>query len=115
VPPAPADPGLAQVAVTGVTTTSAIPGSNIRTAIARVPILDCYREALRSRRAAATGTATLRMKIDVAGYVTAAKLEGAQFPPDMRACIEKAARAARVKDVDTGDATAAVTIRFTAP
>jgi hypothetical protein len=94
-----------------VTSTSAIPGSNIRAALARVPLRHCYQESLRGLRAAATTTATLQLRIDVSGYVTRATLEG-ELPAATKACIEKAARAARVRDVDTGEATAAITLRF---
>jgi serine/threonine protein kinase len=112
-PPAPAlNLDHAGVAVTGVTTTSAIPGSSIRAALSRAPFLHCYRDALRVRGSAAAGTADLHLRIDVMGYVTAAVLQDAQFLPSMKGCIEQAARAVRVKDVDTGDATAVVTLTF---
>jgi len=106
------DPNRASITVATVTTTNAIPASNIRAAIARIPILRCYREALRGHGAAASGTATLRLKIDVGGYVTAATLEDAAFLPALKGCIETAARTLRVKDVDTGEGSAVVTIRF---
>jgi serine/threonine-protein kinase len=115
-PPAPVlapaprwDPQRATVSIVSISSTSAIPGGNIRAAMARVPILNCYRTLGR----AAAGIATLRLSLDVSGYVTAAILEGAELPAAMRACVESAARAARVKDVDTGEASAAVTLRFT--
>jgi hypothetical protein len=90
-----------------VTSTSAVPGANIRVALGRLPLLRCYRSL-----GGPAATATLRLKIDEAGYVTAATLEG-DLPGELRACVEKAARTLRIKDVDTGDATAAVTLRFT--
>jgi len=114
--PAPAgvDISRASVSIVSVTTASGIPGSNIRAALSRIPILRCYRDALRARGAAASGTATLRLGVDVAGYVTAATLQDSGFdaggpPPGMKGCIE---RAARVKDVDTGEATADVNLKF---
>jgi hypothetical protein len=113
VVPAP-DPERASAQITGVTTTNAIPVANVRAAVARIPILRCYRDALRGQRGGApfVGTATLRLKIDVAGYVTAATLEGAELLPALEGCIESAARAARVRDVDTGEGSASVTLRF---
>jgi len=107
------DTAHASVSILGVTTTSGIAGSQVRGVVGRIPILGCYRDALRNRGAVATGTATLHLAIDVAGYVTASTLDGADFLPAMKGCVERAARAARVKDVDTGDATVDVSLKFT--
>jgi outer membrane biosynthesis protein TonB len=103
----------ATASITGVTTTSAIPGSNVRAALARVPLARCYRDALRAG-GIMSGVAMLHLRIDGNGYVTGAKLQGAGVTPALQGCIEKAATTARVKDVDTGDATADVTITFVA-
>ena len=73
----------------------------------------CYRDALRAG-GLASGTATLRLRIDSGGYVTGAALQGAGVTPALKTCIEKAATAIRIKDVDTGDATADVTLSFVA-
>jgi serine/threonine-protein kinase len=115
-PPAPQPPldlNRASVSIAAISSTSAIPSSNIRAALSRAPMVHCYREALRAAGRSAGGTAVLHMKIDIAGYVTSANLEGAQFLPGVKACVEKAARGARVKDVDTGEATADITLNFT--
>ena len=115
VAPAPLDLGHASVSIASITSTSAIPGSNIRAALSRSPLVRCYREALHAAGAAATGTAVLHLKIDIAGYVTSTELEGAQFLPGVRPCVEKSTRGVRVKDVDTGEATADVTLTFACP
>jgi serine/threonine protein kinase len=115
VAPAPPDLGHASVSITAITSTSAIPSANIRAALSRSPLVRCYREALHAAGAAATGTAVLHLKIDIAGYVTSTELEGAQFLPGVKPCVEKATRGVRVKDVDTGDATADVTLTFACP
>jgi hypothetical protein len=73
----------------------------------------CYRDALRAG-AVSSGTATLRLRIDSGGYVTAAGLQGPAVTPALKGCIEKAATAIRIKDVDTGEATADVTLGFVA-
>ena len=73
----------------------------------------CYRDALRAG-GLASATATLRLRIDSGGYVTGAALQGAGITPALKGCIEKAATAIRIKDVDTGDATADVTLSFVA-
>jgi outer membrane biosynthesis protein TonB len=113
-PPAPRiDIERATATIAGITTTSAIPGSNIRAALGRVPLARCYRDALRAG-GLASGTAALRLRIDSGGYVTGAALQGAAVTPALKTCIEKAATTIRIKDVDTGDATADVTLSFVA-
>ena len=115
VAPAPLDLGHASVSIASITSTSAIPGANIRAALSRSPLVRCYREALHAAGAAATGTAVLHLKIDIAGYVTSTELEGAQFLPGVKPCVEKSTRGVRVKDVDTGEASADVTLTFACP
>jgi serine/threonine-protein kinase len=115
VAPAPLDLGHASVSIASITSTSAIPSSNIRAALSRSPLVRCYREALHAAGAAATGTAVLHLKIDIAGYVTSTELEGAQFLPGVKSCVERSTRGVRVKDVDTGEATADVTLTFACP
>jgi hypothetical protein len=107
-----ADVDRARVSITGVNTSSGIPGSNIRAAMNRLPLARCYRDALHAAGAPASGTATLHLKMDVSGYVTAADLADAGFLPGVRGCIEQAARSMRIKDVDTGEASAVVTLSF---
>ncbi len=115
ITPAPLDLGHAAVSIASITSTSAIPSSNIRAALSRAPLVRCYRDALHATGVAATGTAVLHLKIDIAGYVTSTDLEGAQFLPGVKPCVEKATRGARVKDVDTGEATADITLTFACP
>ena len=91
----------------------AIPGSNVRAALARVPLVRCYRDALRAG-GLTSGTAMLRLKIDAGGHVTSAALQGGGVTPSLKGCIERAATAMRIKDVDTGDATAEVALSFVA-
>jgi len=113
-PPTPRiDVERATASITAITTTSAIPGSAIRTALTRVPLARCYRDALRAG-GPTSATATLRLRIDSGGYVTSAALQGTGVTPALRGCIEKGATAIRIKDVDTGDATADVTLGFVA-
>ena len=109
---APLDLARASISITGVTTTSGIPGSNIRLALGRIPMLRCYRDALQASGAVARGTARLHLEIDVTGHVVAADLQDAQFLPSMKGCLELAAKLIRVKDVDTGGATAIATLSF---
>jgi serine/threonine protein kinase len=110
----PLDIDRANVTVAAVTTTSAIPGSHIRAAVSRMPIVRCYRDALRASAAAASGKAMLHLRIDMDGYVTGAVLDGAAFLPSLKTCVEKVARTVRLRDVDTGEGTADVALTFVA-
>jgi len=85
----------------------------VRSALGRLPLVRCYRDALRAG-GLASGTATLHLRIDGGGYVTGAALQGAGITPALKGCLEKAATGVRIKDVDTGEATADVTVSFVA-
>ena len=87
----------------------------MRAALTHVPLTRCYRDALVGRTTPARGTANLRLSIDDTGHVVGATLEGATFLPSVKACIELAAKTAQVKNVDTGDASASVTLTFGHP
>jgi len=118
--PAPAPPSppridieRATASITAISATSAIPSANVRSALGRLPLVRCYRDALRAG-GLASGTATLHLRIDGGGYVTGAALQGAGITPALKGCLEKAATGVRIKDVDTGEATADVTVSFVA-
>jgi hypothetical protein len=117
-PPAvakPIDAANAKVTVGNVATTNGLPASSVRSALSHVPLTRCYREALAGRTTPARGTSTLRLAIDDTGHVIAATLDGAAFLPTVRACIENASKTMLVKNVDTGDASASVTLEFAHP
>jgi serine/threonine protein kinase len=121
-PPPPAPPPVhkawdvsrATVSVVEVTTTSAISVAKIRAGVRVSPLQACYQEALRARGGPASGVATLHIQIDVNGAVRAASLKGGDFLPAMKPCLEQVIRAARVKDIDTGDASATIVMKFQA-
>jgi serine/threonine-protein kinase len=105
----------ARVSVTGVSTTAGLPASSVRSALSHVSFTRCYRDALRaagSAAANASGSAALHLSIDDTGRVTAASAAGMAFFPGARACVEAAVRGLRIPNVDTGDATADVTLTF---
>jgi hypothetical protein len=106
------DVDRAKVSITAVTTTSAVSGSNVRAAVGRVPFLGCYRGALRDHGTIASGTATLHLNLDNTGYIVAATLRDAAFLPALKGCVERASRGLKIKDVDTGEASADITINF---
>ncbi|MEO7097400.1 MAG: protein kinase [Polyangiales bacterium] len=110
-PPTPVDVASATVVLGAIGTTNGVTQSQMRKALAPLPFLKCYRDALKIKGTAASGSATLSLFIDDTGHVTSATLKGADFLPGMRGCIEGAGRMAKV-DVDTGDASATVTLQF---
>ena len=113
-PKPPFDPKTGAVAIASVTATNGLNGSSVRNALSHVPFTRCYQDALAAKGAAATGTGTLTLAISETGNVTSATLS-APFLPSVRACIESAARAIKIKDVDTGEASSVVTLSFTHP
>jgi tRNA A-37 threonylcarbamoyl transferase component Bud32 len=110
-PPTPVDLATASIGIGAITTTNGVTQTQMRKAVGPLPFLKCYRDALKARGTAASGSATLSLSIDDTGHVTSAFLKGADFLPAMRGCIEGAARMAKV-DVDTGEANATVTLLF---
>ncbi len=119
-PPAPApvhkhwDVSRATVSVLEVTTSSAISVAKIRAGVRVSPLQSCYQDALRVKGTPASGVASLHIRIDVNGAVRTANLKGGEFLPAMKPCLEQAIRAARVKDIDTGDAAATIVMKFQA-
>jgi serine/threonine-protein kinase len=110
--PAPVDPARASVTVGAITTTNGISAGKVKVALARVPFTPCYRKALTGRPVAAPMEASLRISVDMGGRVTGATLTSDGNLPGLRSCIESEARGLTIRDVDTGDGSAAVTLTF---
>jgi hypothetical protein len=114
--PAPAQPAVdlsrASVAVGAITTTGGISAGKVRTALARVPFTACYRKALANRSSASPMEASLRLGIDLSGRVSAVTLSSDGNLPGLRACIEAEARGVSIRDVDTGDGSAVISLAF---
>jgi len=102
----------ASVSVPGVVTSAGISGAKVRVGLAHVPLLPCYQQALRSRPAEATLDTELRLAIDIGGRVVGATLSSDGNLAGLRSCIESAARGVQIRDVDTGDGSATVKLRF---
>jgi hypothetical protein len=109
---APIDPTRASVAIGEITTTGGISSSTVRTALARVPFTLCYRKALANRSTANPMEASLRITIDSSGRVTGATLSSDGGLSALRSCIESEARGMSIRDVDTGDGSAVITLGF---
>jgi serine/threonine-protein kinase len=108
----PIDPSHASVAVGAIATTGGISAGKVKVALARVPFTTCYRKSLVNRSSAAPMEASLRLTIDVGGRVSGAALSSDGNLPGLRACIESEARGISIRDVDTGDGSAAITLTF---
>jgi serine/threonine-protein kinase len=102
----------ASVSFPAVVTSAGISGAKVRVGLAHVPFLPCYQQALRSRPTEATLDTELRLSIDVGGRVVGATLSSDGNLAGLRSCIESAARGVHIRDVDTGDGSATVKLRF---
>ncbi|MBK7400956.1 MAG: serine/threonine protein kinase [Myxococcales bacterium] len=111
-PPEPLVLDAAKVSFGSASATNGLSGSNVKASLNLAGITRCYKDALKAKGSPVGGTATLSMAIDDTGHVTSASLGGAGFLPAMKGCVEGIARSAKVKGVDTGDATATVSLTF---
>jgi serine/threonine protein kinase len=106
------DASTANVGIGAVTATNGLSSSSVRNAIAHAPFLKCYQTAVAASSGPLQGSGVLRLSITETGHIGGASLSGS-WPGPMKACIEGAARSVTVKNVDTGEATANVTLSFT--
>lgn len=112
IAPTKPDPATANVGIGAVSATNGLSSSSVRNAIGHAPFQKCYRDAVAASAGPLQGSGSLRLSISETGHIVGASLGGA-WPGAMKACIEAAARAVSVKNVDTGEATANVTLSFT--
>jgi hypothetical protein len=76
-------------------------------------ITGCYRTALRSGRESGNPvTAQIDVVTSTSGSVTSAQMRGSGLSSDLRHCIEQVARRGRVREADTGEAQASITLEF---
>ncbi len=111
-PPEPLVLDAAKVSFGAASATNGLSGSNVKASLNLAGITRCYKDALKAKGSPVGGTATLSLAIDDSGHVTSASLGGAGFLPAMKGCVEGIAKSAKVKGVDTGDATATVSLTF---
>jgi serine/threonine-protein kinase len=132
-PPAPPPPAVAEGSASPATDPSFDPASGyvevglintqgvrepaVRGALHGVPLAACYRAALRSLGARATGVAQLSLSIDEDGVTRSAIATGADFLPGLTRCVQTAAARVTVpkSKVDPGGGTADVTLAFKTP
>jgi hypothetical protein len=102
------------VSIGAVSSPSGISGAAVKNALNGASMSRCYRDALKAAGTAASGSGTLSLSMDESGRIVGARLSTSVLP-SMRGCIEAAARGATVRGVDTGDATATVSLSFSTP
>ncbi|MEY4582747.1 MAG: hypothetical protein RL701_7450, partial [Pseudomonadota bacterium] len=107
------DPQLANVTISGVVSRSAVSKASIRGALNMSAINDCYRSSLRGGGVPNESvSADMTLTAGTSGGITSAVLTAPALPTGLRHCIEQVARRGRVRDVDTGEAQANITLAF---
>jgi serine/threonine protein kinase len=110
---APAAPATASVAVGPIAARAAVSKASVRGALNMDAITTCYRGALRSGAApAAPLSAQLELTTNMLGGIKSATLRTPALAESTRNCIEQVARRGRVREVDTGEAQASITLLF---
>jgi serine/threonine-protein kinase len=84
---------------------------DVESGLRHIDFTSCYRTALGQFKSPIAGTGTLEIEMDEE-RVLRATLTGGDFPSSMRQCVSSKAMTARISNVDTGSASAKVTLRF---
>jgi serine/threonine protein kinase len=105
-------PERARVEIQGINVRAASK-AGVRSALNMGAISGCYRSALRSGDAPATAvTADMELLTSTTGGVTSATLRAPELGTELRRCIEQVARRGRVRDTDTGEVQASISLAF---
>jgi hypothetical protein len=115
-PSGPFDPARAHVEI-GAISVQGVTEPALRAALRSAGFTGCYRTALRQRGAAAAGVANLSVSIEASGVIRGVVLNGAEFLPEVRGCIQSGAASIRVppSTVDPLGGTADVSLFFKMP
>jgi hypothetical protein len=106
-------PSRARVAIGAIAARAAVSKASVRGALNMDAITGCYRTALRSGRESGNPvTAQIDVVTSTSGSVTSAQMRGSGLSSDLRHCIEQVARRGRVREADTGEAQASITLEF---
>jgi serine/threonine-protein kinase len=109
------DLARAHVEVSAVTTVAGATSSSVARTISEASsqFTSCYRSELPALKAPLDGSGRLHIETDGAGVVTDARLTG---PVDgaIARCVAAAVRGRRIPNVDTGNASADITLKFRA-
>jgi eukaryotic-like serine/threonine-protein kinase len=116
-PPDPSfDPNRGYVEI-GIINVEGMRERAIRSALHGVGLSQCYKAALLSRGARATGVATLSLSFDESGLARSAIVTGADFLPGLARCVQNASAGVHVagSQVESGGGVAEVTLAFREP
>jgi serine/threonine protein kinase len=118
--PEPADPSFdperAYVEV-GLINVEGVRERAVRGALHGIGLAQCYKGALKTRGARATGVATLNLSLDENGATRSAIVTGADFLPGLARCLQGAGTGVHVakSQIDSGGGVAEITLAFKAP
>jgi len=104
-----ADPARVHVDI-GSIQADRVGAASVSTALQHIDFTGCYRTEVSSLREA-DGAATLVVEMDEE-RITRADLVGGAFAQSLRSCISQRTLGTRIRNADTGGATAKVTLRF---
>ena len=112
-PPRPLATDEARVVIGAINSHSGVSRASVRNALNQTGLDQCYRAALTRGDASALPVhVTLELTTGMSGRVDSAVLRGAALSRSLQQCIEQVVRAGRVRDVDTGAATASAELTF---
>jgi serine/threonine protein kinase len=111
--PAQAVASTASVSITRIMPRSGVSKSSVRGALNLDAITDCYRTAIRGGNVSSDRVVgELDLTTSQSGSVTEASLNAPGLPTPVRHCVEQIVRRGRVREADTGNAQATITLAF---
>jgi hypothetical protein len=103
----------AHVSITKIASRSGVSKSSVRGALNLTAITDCYRSAIRYGGISGSRVVgELELATSQSGSVTEASLNAPGLPTPLRHCVEQIVRRGRVREADTGNAQATITLAF---
>lgn len=103
----------AHVAITKIASRSGVSKSSVRSALNLTAITDCYRSALQGGGVSSQRVnGELELATSQSGSVTEASLNAPELPTPLRHCVEQIVRRGRVREADTGNAQATISLVF---
>ncbi|HET8938189.1 MAG TPA: protein kinase [Polyangiales bacterium] len=103
----------AHVSITKIASRSGVSKSSVRSALNLAAITDCYRSAIRYGGLSGNRVVgELELATSQSGSVIEASLNAPALPTPLRHCVEQIVRRGRVREADTGNAQATITLAF---
>jgi eukaryotic-like serine/threonine-protein kinase len=108
-----AQASAAHVSITKIASRSGVSKSSVRSALNLTAITDCYRSALQGGGVSSQRVnGELELATSQSGSVTEASLNAPDLPTPLRHCVEQIVRRGRVREADTGNAQATISLAF---